>query len=387
MLELIASLVSLTSLFEQTFAVVLLTVIFLISIIVSKEKINLSEERTINFLALSTFLSFTSFFLPKGTIFAAIFTSLAHKFKGGVFRNLFIYTVLGYPFLYCYYDMNSALFISLSGAIAASLVESIQSKVDKHFTVLLTLATTYVIFTTYIPETSLFDLTLALAISLILSYLAMKAKVADESGLLAATLCGLIVILFSDFKHFIVLLLFFTLGSLVTKYKYNLKLQLGIAEQSGGARGYANVLGNSMPALFFAMNKSYGEFFSAAFVASVACALADTMASEIGKTSKKVYLITNFKRVEPGTSGGVSLIGELAALLGCTITFFLALFLDVIYFDPLIIFAAFVGVHVDSLLGATLEKKDLLTNSAVNLLSTLSAGLIYLILYFILFIY
>jgi uncharacterized protein (TIGR00297 family) len=37
--------------------------------------------------------------------------------------------------------------------------------------------------------------------------------------------------------------------------------------------------------------------------------------------------------------------------------------------------SAFAGVHVDSLLGATLEKKGYLTNSLVNLLGNFSAGL------------
>ncbi|MCS7121425.1 MAG: TIGR00297 family protein [Archaeoglobaceae archaeon] len=380
MLKLSIALISVVSILDQGIAIAMLTAL-LISYARKKEEINISEERNINFLILAVFLSFLSFFLPKGVVFAAIFSSLAHKLKGGVFKNLFFYTVFGFPFFFYYYNtISTSIFIALSGAIAASLVESVQSRVDKQFTVLLALTTAYVIFTIYVPDASIFDLILALTISLLLSYLAMRMKIADESGLLAATLCGLIVILFSDFLHFIVLLLFFSLGSAVTKYKYQLKMQLGIAEEAGGARGYANVLGNSLPALFFAMNTYYGEIFSAAFVSSVACALADTMASEIGKTAKKVYLITNFKRVKPGTSGGISFIGELAALLGCFLTFLVSFALNIVDFDLLIVFAAFVGVHVDSLLGATLEKKNLLTNSVVNLLATLSAGATYLAL-------
>ena len=45
-----------------------------------------------------------------------------------------------------------------------------------------------------------------------------------------------------------------------------------------------------------------------AYVASLATKLADTFASEIGKAyGKTTFLITTFKRVEPGTEGAVSL--------------------------------------------------------------------------------
>jgi len=106
------------------------------------------------------------------------------------------------------------------------------------------------------------------------------------------------------------------------------------------------------------------------------------MASEIGKAEEKVYLITNFSRVEPGTSGGISVKGEFAALFGCIVTALLSLLLGIIGFDVLlpVTLSAFAGVHIDSLLGATLEKKGYLTNSAVNFLGTLSAGIICVLL-------
>jgi uncharacterized protein (TIGR00297 family) len=99
------------------------------------------------------------------------------------------------------------------------------------------------------------------------------------------------------------------------------------------------------------------------------------MASEIGKTAGKVYLITNFERVEPGVSGGVSLKGEVAAAIGSSIAVFTALMLQMIGLraGAIALLAGFIAIHVDSLLGATLEKKYL-TNSGVNFLATLSSG-------------
>jgi uncharacterized protein (TIGR00297 family) len=39
---------------------------------------------------------------------------------------------------------------------------------------------------------------------------------------------------------------------------------------------------------------------------------------------------------------------------------------------PVAVIAGFIGVHIDSVLGATLERKGHLTNSGVNFLATLS---------------
>ncbi len=354
-------------------------------------EIDISSERYLNFLLLSAALAAASFSLPSDVIFAAIFASLAHEFRGGPFRNLAAFTALGFAYLATFhavngdFDVAELLFVSLAGALAASLVESVESRADKRITVLLALATTYTVFRIYIPEASLNELAAAFALSLALSLIAAKLGVADESGLLSATLAGTLVILFADIRFFVLLLLFYALGSAVTKYRYEVKLALGIAEPAGGARGYANVLGNSLAAVFFAVN--YGVFqqsaLAAAFAASVAAALADTMASEVGKTAKKVYLITNFKPVRAGESGGVSLIGELAAISGCVATAVLAALLGILALSelPVVITAAFAAVHVDSVLGATLEKIGLLTNSAVNLLATLFAGVLcYLLL-------
>ncbi|MCS7135450.1 MAG: DUF92 domain-containing protein, partial [Candidatus Aenigmarchaeota archaeon] len=120
------------------------------------------------------------------------------------------------------------------------------------------------------------------------------------------------------------------------------------------------------------------EIFALAFLASVATALGDTIASEIGKTAKNVYLITNFKKVKPGTNGGISFIGELAAIFGCLLVSLLALLFGLISFQHLlpIILAGFLAIHIDSLLGATLEVKGYLNNSGVNFFATLFGGFI-----------
>lgn len=342
-----------------------------------------------NTLVLSTILaSLVIVGLQKEVVFAAIFLVLAYEFRRNALWNIGVFTLFGFVFFYYFYtitktdfEMGKIFFLALVGALATSLVESVETDVDKRFTVVLAAATTYTIFLIYSFNVSIPQLALAFILSLILSMAATKAGAADESGLMSATLIGTLVIVSTNIKFFVVLLTFYMVGSAITKYKYKIKVERGIAEPAGGARGYSNVFGNSLAALFFAMN--YGvyrnEVFLFAFIASIATALGDTMASEVGKTADNVYLITNFEKVDAGVSGGISLVGEIAVVLGCLVVIIVALTLGLIGLDwkiVVILISSFLAIHIDSLLGATLENKGYLTNSTVNFLATLSSGVI-----------
>lgn len=315
----------------------------------------------------------------------AIFIILGHRFVKNTLQSIVIYLVLSVLYFsylnqFLSWDWNYIILLALVSTLSASLMESIRAK---PFLILLGVSTSLAVFYVYALSVPVWHIFLAFAISFFLSLLALKAKIADESGLMSATLIGVVTIVYTDLRFFLLLLSFYIIGSVVTKFRYNVKLERGIAEQSGGARGFANVFSNSLPALFFAMN--YGIFkmdvFALAFTSSIATALGDTMASEIGKTADKVYLITNFKRVEPGESGGISLIGEISAFLGCSIVSVLAFVLGILKFEwvMIAILLGFIGVHIDSLLGATLERKGFLNNAGVNLLATLSSGLLALV--------
>ncbi len=313
-------------------------------------------------------------------------TKLRRKFISsgyGALLFIFIYTSVGAIYFHIIqnFSLPYLLFLSLIGGLSASLVEYVKTEPGA---MVIVASTTYLIFTIYVINTTIFYLAEAFAISFILALISMKTGVADESGLLSATLIGTIVILFTDIRFFTIILTFYIVGSAATKYMYKEKYAKGVAEPAGGARGYVNVFSNSLAALFFAIN--YGFYglgvFKLAFLASVATALGDTVASEIGKTSEKVYLITNFKRVEPGTNGGISIKGEIAAIFGCLLICIVALVLRMINLNEIfaIFISSFIGVHIDSLLGATLEEKGWLTNAGVNFIATLSGGLICLLM-------
>jgi uncharacterized protein (TIGR00297 family) len=127
------------------------------------------------------------------------------------------------------------------------------------------------------------------------------------------------------------------------------------------------------------------------FVGSVAAAAADTLASEFGGLSDHTILITTGKPVPPGTDGGISLAGQVAALVGAFLVSGIGLVLlqlsrtlSALPMPPELSTAAFVtaavagflGCQVDSLLGATLEVRGKLTKEEVNFLGILTGPVV-----------
>ena len=103
------------------------------------------------------------------------------------------------------------------------------------------------------------------------------------------------------------MIVFFVTGSALTRFHYEYKKKLGSAQEKGGTRSWPNAIANGglSAAIAIAEYFTHQEIFVIAFLTSVAAAMSDTIATEIGLLSKsKPKLITNLsKTVEPGTSG------------------------------------------------------------------------------------
>jgi uncharacterized protein (TIGR00297 family) len=203
--------------------------------------------------------------------------------------------------------------------------------------------------------------------------------------MLSGVLLGLLVIVFGGVGWFAVLISFFGVGSLSTKYKYDEKTERGIAEENEGARGTGNVLGNAAVALVcvicFAASRSLpidGALFQYAFAGSMAAALSDTLSSEIGGLYDDPRLITTFETVPPGTDGGVTWQGEVFGLVGATVVGVVALAL-LPGVTPLgaavVALGGFLGMNADSVLGATVEGARF-GNEAVNFAATLVGAVV-----------
>lgn len=195
----------------------------------------------------------------------------------------------------------------------------------------------------------------------------------------------LLTIGFGGFGWAVVLVSFFGVGALATKFKYDQKAERGVAEGNDGARGTGNVLGNAAVALVsvigYATTQTLGhslgtDLFVLAFAGSVAAAMSDTLSSEIGGLFDNPRLITSFKPVPPGTDGGVTWQGEVAGIVGSALIAGVAsVLLPLSTTGAVAVLAGgIIGMTVDSLLGATVEGAGL-GNQAVNFLATLAGAL------------
>lgn len=280
-------------------------------------------------------------------------------------------------------QISNIAFLAASGALLGALLQQMLSRRDDSV-VLVTVGLVLWLFATLPLDISTTRIVVALGVTVVLGYASFALETASIPGMLTGVLLGLLTIVLGDYGRFTMLIAFFGIGGLSSKFRYERKQHRGIAEENEGARGTGNVLANSLVALVTvlvgAVSTEYGtdpSVFVYAFAGAVAAALADTLSSEIGGLYDNPRLITTLRVVDPGTDGAVTWQGELFGLTGATIVAGIALvsFAGMSYFGAgVIVFAGFVGMTVDSLLGATIEGR-FLGNQGVNFLATLSAGL------------
>lgn len=276
------------------------------------------------------------------------------------------------------------VFLGASGALLAGLLRSVLFERDDPV-VMFSVAVLLWLFTDLTMTVTVFDIVLAIAITVGFGYVSWALDTASVTGMLTGILLALLTIVLGGYPWFAVLISFFAIGGLSTKFKYEQKRQNGVAEANEGARGGGNVLGNAAVALFAVLAFAASDrlpvaesVFLFAFAGSIATAMSDTLSSEIGGVFDKPRLITTLKRVKPGTDGGVTWQGELAGMLGsCTVALIAVALFDSIgpFGGGVIALAGVGGMTVDSVLGATVEGEGL-GNQSVNFLATLSGALL-----------
>lgn len=203
---------------------------------------------------------------------------------------------------------------------------------------------------------------LVLAVVGALSY---RFKLLTVSGLISSFIFGLIIIVFGGWPWFAVVLVFFILCMLFTKFKHGHKREK-VAPANGEIRSWRNVFGNGGVAVFFALAEGLTSFdvFIAGFVGAMGTATADTLATEVGLLyPRNPRLITNLKKpVKPGTSGAISPLGEVAMTFGA---FAIGLITGILRLCNwsltkimlVVIVSSIIGSTLDSLLGATIQAK------------------------------
>lgn len=224
-------------------------------------------------------------------------------------------------------------------------------------------------------------LALAILLCAAFGYFAYRAKTIDLSGFFSLILFGVILIVFTrGFFWFFIVLAFFIIGSVFTKFKYAHKKKIGVAQNKNGRRGYKNAFANVgigiIACILFGVTAN--PVFAVVFIGSVATAAADTLASEIGVVAgKNPRMITSMKPCTAGINGGVTLAGELACAGGAVFISLLGYLFGIVPLTGALAacIAGIIGTNIDSLIGALIENKGLIGNAGTNLLATLSGGL------------
>ena len=218
-------------------------------------------------------------------------------------------------------------------------------------------------------------------------YGSIKKKKLTEAGALTGGLLGIAIFMGAGFTGLAMLASFFIIGTGATAWQHNYKSCLGLAEENKGRRtaeqafanaGVAGILG-----LFSWLFPGKAAVYNLMLAAAFAAATADTVSSELGNVyGKRFYNILTLKPDSRGLNGVVSLEGTLLGLAG-------SILISLLYGFGfgwsgniiIIIIAGTMGNFTDSLLGATLERQQLLSNNAVNFLNTAAAALVAWIIY------
>jgi len=141
-----------------------------------------------------------------------------------------------------------AVFLAATGALAAALLRSMLFERDDPL-VVVSVALLLWLFVDIGLPTDPARLAVGLVVTVGLGYVAYALETASLPGMLTGVLLALLAIVLGGYGWFVLMVTFFGLGGLSTKFHYDEKRERGIAEADEGARGSGNVLANAAVAL------------------------------------------------------------------------------------------------------------------------------------------
>jgi uncharacterized protein (TIGR00297 family) len=197
----------------------------------------------------------------------------------------------------------------------------------------------------------------------LVALVAWRAGALSGSGAWGALLSGSVIFGLGGPQWAALLLTFFVTSSGLSRMFKRRKEQVNVKYAKGSRRDWGQVFANGGVATFmigFHLLYPDSEFPWLGFAGSLAAANADTWATELGILSPRApRMITSWKQVPKGTSGGVSLVGTLATTAGAGLVGLIGwLFTPEISAWAMIgvvTLAGLLGSLVDSLLGATVQ--------------------------------
>jgi uncharacterized protein (TIGR00297 family) len=223
-------------------------------------------------------------------------------------------------------------------------------------------------------------LAIAAVVTMAFAVLARALRGVNRSGAVAGGLACFLLFAGAGPVAFATLAVLFLMTSVATRLGYRRKLALGLAERREGRNAWQILANLGVSALGSVVFSATGNrVWLIAAVAALAEAATDTVASEIGQyRGPDARMITTWELVPPGTDGGITIPGSIAGLAGGVVIAAVASVGGILPRAQLWIPVAtgFAGMLIDSILGATLQRRGWISNQAVNFFATLAAAML-----------
>lgn len=220
------------------------------------------------------------------------------------------------------------------------------------------------------------------ALPLFIALFGLESNSLSITGAFTAVLSAYVILLRQSISWFLILFFFYVLGTLATRWRKKEKRKHSLVQK---IRSPWNVIGNGGIAIIMALTGGLIGFIG--FVSAVASATADTLSSEIGVlSSSPPRMVTNFKKVSPGTNGAVTSLGTFIGFLGALSIGVVSLLEMDIFIIPIAGIAGIIGCFADSYIGALLENRGYIGNSTTNFLATATGAISGMFLYLLIMV-
>ncbi|WP_160714831.1 DUF92 domain-containing protein [Chitinophaga solisilvae] len=225
-----------------------------------------------------------------------------------------------------------------------------------------------------------------LVVLIIFIIICVKARKLSLPAALTAGLIGILIFAGAGYPGIVLLAVFFVLGTWATSHQKEKKVMLEADGPEPQQRKPGQVLANGGVAALMAVaalaDPPHRHIYLLMLAASMASATADTLSSELGMVyGRRHFNILTWKKEARGLDGVISLEGTLLGALGALIIALLYAALISTAGAWYVLVAGIAGNFMDSVLGATLERKKFINNDIVNSCNTLFAALTALFIY------
>jgi len=199
----------------------------------------------------------------------------------------------------------------------------------------------------------------AIGIALVMGGVSYGLRLLSLSGALAAVVLAIPIFGFGGWMWAVPMMTFFLLSSMLSKVGKEQKKQYDLVFEKGGQRDAFQVFANGgvagVIAVIYAVTGRVDLF--PLYCIALAAAAADTWATELGTLAKGTpRLITTFRKVPAGTSGGLTVMGLMGASVGAlSVALSGWLFYGGLYMVWAVTFCGVLGSLLDSFLGAMVQ--------------------------------